>query len=206
MANIREVGKRVGDRMDLMVDPACEYITWADALRAGQACDECGYFWLEDPYRDGGVSAFAHRKLREKIKTPILQTEHVFGLEQHVDFIIAGGTDFVRAGCYEDGGITGVMKLAHAAEGFGLDVELHGGGIAHRHIMASLRNTNYYELGLVHPNIRTTKPPIVPALYTDQLENIGEGGCVVVPQGAGLGVALDWDWIKAHTVDTVKFG
>ena len=205
VANIREVGKRVGDRMDLMIDPACEYITWADALKAGKACDEFGYFWLEDPYRDGGVSAFGHKKLREKIRTPILQTEHIFGLEQHVDFIIAGGTDFVRAGCYEDGGITGVMKIAHAAEGFGLDVELHGGGLAHRHIMASLRNTNYYELGLVHPYIDKTKPPIMPPVYTDELSNIDADGCVAVPQGPGLGVELDWDWIEAHKVDTAVF-
>ena len=74
------------------------------------------FFWLEDAYRDGGVSIFGHRKLRELINTPLLQTEHVFGLEQHVDFIVNGGTDFVRTGTYEDGGITGAMKVAHAAE------------------------------------------------------------------------------------------
>ena len=100
---------RVGDDMDLMVDPACEYETWADALRVGRACDDANYFWLEDPYKDGGVSIFGHRKLRELIRTPILQTEHIFGLEQHVDFIVNGGTDFVRTGVYEDGGITGAL-------------------------------------------------------------------------------------------------
>ena len=107
VANVLAVGERVGDRMDLMIDPACEYETWADALRVGRACDEAGYFWLEDPYKDGGVSIFAHKKLRELLKTPLLQTEHIFGLEQHVDFIAHGGTDFVRVGTFEDGGITG---------------------------------------------------------------------------------------------------
>ena len=73
-----------------------------------------------------------------------------------------GGTDFVRTGVYEDGGITGAMKVAHAAEGFGLDVEFHFGGLAHRHCIAATRNTNYYELGLVHPNVLRTKPPVYP--------------------------------------------
>jgi len=203
VANVHEMGQRVGDRLDLMIDPACEYETWADALRIGRACDEEGFFWLEDAYQDGGVSIFAHRKLREKITTPILQTEHVFGLEHHVDFIVNGGTDFVRSGVYEDGGITGVMKVAHAAEGFGLDVELHGGGLAHRHCMASIRNTNYYELGLVHPLISKTKAPIYPPAYLDELESIDAEGCVLVPEGPGLGVELDWDWITSHQVDTV---
>ncbi|HAA74734.1 TPA: hypothetical protein DCE37_06420 [Candidatus Latescibacteria bacterium] len=104
-----------------------------------RACDEALFFWLEDPYKDGGVSIFAHNKLRSLLKTPLLQTEHIFGLEQHVDFIVNGATDFVRTGVYEDAGITGAMKVAHAAEGFGLDVEFHGGGLAHRHCIASIR-------------------------------------------------------------------
>ena len=40
VANIHAVGQRVGDRMDLMVDPACELETWADALKVGRACDD----------------------------------------------------------------------------------------------------------------------------------------------------------------------
>ena len=88
--------------MDLMIDPACEYEIWADALKVGRACDEVGYFWLEEPYQDGGVLIFGHKKLRELIETPLLQTEHIFGLEQYVDFLVNGGTDFVRVGCYDD--------------------------------------------------------------------------------------------------------
>jgi L-alanine-DL-glutamate epimerase-like enolase superfamily enzyme len=205
VANVHAVGKRVGERMDLMIDPACEYETWADALRVGRACDAQNFFWLEDPYKDGGVSIFAHKKLRELLKTPILQTEHIFGLEQHVDFIVGGGTDFVRVGTYEDGGITGAMKVAHAAEGFGLDVEFHGGGLAHRHCIAAVRNTNYYELGLLNPKVKKTKPPIYPAEFTDELENIDESGHVAVPQGSGLGVEMDWDYIESRRVDTVVY-
>ena len=125
---VEAVGKRVGGRMDLMLDPFCAILTFADAVKLGRACDAYNYYWYEDPFKDGGVSAFAHRKLRELIKTPILQLEHVRGLEPHVDFIVADGTDFVRVDQDYDGGITGAMKIAHAAEGFGLDVEPHAPG------------------------------------------------------------------------------
>jgi len=195
---VLKLRERMGNKMDLMTDPACSYETWADALRIGRACDEANFFWLEDPYKDGGVSMFAHRKLRQLIKTPILQTEHIFGLEQHVDFIMNDGTDFVRTGMYEDGGITGVMKVAHAAEGFGLDVELHGGGLAHRHCMASIRNTNFYELALVHPKIENVSGIYKNKEFEDTLENIDKNGHVSVPQGSGLGAEFDWDYIKHH--------
>jgi len=197
--NVLLMGRRLGGKMALMIDPACELENFAQALAVGRACDEAGFFWLEDPFRDGGVSQFAHRKLRQLIKTPLLQTEHVRMLEMHVDFIVGEGTDYVRAGAHEDGGITGAMKIAHAAEGFGLDVELHGPGPVHRHVMSSIRNTNYYELGLVHPKVKSTRAPVY-AGYSDDLDAIDSNGCVLAPEGPGVGVPLDWDWIRAHAV------
>src|SRR5690606_36001541 len=125
---IQAVRKAVGDDMHLMLDPACKFNTMAEALEVGRACDEANYMWYEDPYRDGGISAFSHKMLREKIKTPMCQTEHIRGLKGHVDFVLSGGTDLLRADAEYDGGITGALKIAHAAERFGMDVELHGPG------------------------------------------------------------------------------
>ena len=54
--------------MALMLDLGCEILTFADALAVGRACDEAGFFWYEDPFRDSGISQHAHRKLRQMIK------------------------------------------------------------------------------------------------------------------------------------------
>jgi L-alanine-DL-glutamate epimerase-like enolase superfamily enzyme len=194
------VGERVGEEMDLMLDPACEYETFADALRIGRACDEAGFFWYEDPYRDAGTSQHAHRKLRGMIDTPILQTEHVRGLEVKTDFIANEATDFVRADPEYDGGITGAMKTARVAEGFGLDVEYHAPGPAQRHCLAATRNANYYEMALVHPDAANTSPPVYLDGYEDQLETIDADGTVGVPDGPGLGVEYDWDYIEEHAL------
>ena len=150
---VHAVGRRVGDRMDLMLDGSCAYRTFHDALTVGRALDDESFMWYEDPYSDGGISAQGHRKLRELLKTPLLMTEMVRGLEPKVDVIVSGATDFLRADLGKDGGITGVMKIAHVPEGFGLDAEIHGCGPAERHCMAAIRNTNYYEMGLLHPKI-----------------------------------------------------
>jgi L-alanine-DL-glutamate epimerase-like enolase superfamily enzyme len=205
VANVLAVRKAVGPDMDLMIDPACEYDTWAETLKVGRACDEAAYFWYEDPFKDGGLSAFAHRKLRELIKTPLLLGEHVRHLETRMDFILAGGTDFVRVDAYYDGGITGALKVAHAAEAVGLDVEIHAPGPAHRHLMAAIRNTNYYELGLVHPSVKTTRPPIYADGYSDDLDAVDRRGHVPVPTGPGLGVALDWSYLRAHESGRVVY-
>ncbi|WP_247004382.1 mandelate racemase family protein [Halosolutus gelatinilyticus] len=198
IAAIEAVGERVGDEMDLMFDPACEYETFGEALKVGRALDEEGFFWYEDPYRDGGISQQGHRRLRERLDTPILQTEHVRGLESHADFVVGDGTDFVRADPEYDAGITGAMKVAHMAESFGLDVEFHAPGPAHRHCIAATRNTNYYELALLHPNCQNTQPPVYEGEYSDTIETIDEQGRVTVPDGPGLGVDYDWDYIEEN--------
>jgi L-alanine-DL-glutamate epimerase-like enolase superfamily enzyme len=203
VATIHAVGRRVGSRMDLMLDPACELKKFGDALKVGRACDDEGFFWLEDPYNDGGISQFGHRKLRQLIRTPLLQTEHVRSLQPHVDFALADATDFLR-GDPDFEGITGVMKIAHAAEGLGIDVELHGAGPAQRHCMAAIRNTNYYEMALVHPKAPCSHVPAY-RNYRDGLDAVDRNGCVRPPEGPGLGVELDWDFIASSRVDRKEY-
>lgn len=200
---IRMLGDRVGSRMALMHDSACHLITFADALKVGRVCDEAGFFWYEDPYSDGGLAAHSHRRLREMISTPILLGEHVRGVEQVANLVLADGTDFVRADPNLDMGITGTMKIAHFAEAMGLDVELHGNGPAHRHCMAAIRNTNYYELAMVGPSRGQPLHSIYADGYSDLLDDVGEDGCFPVPSAPGLGVAYDWDFIKSNLVDHI---
>ena len=195
---------RVGPGMDLMSDPYNALRTFGDAIKVGRACDEAGYFWYEDPLADGGISQFAHRKLRELLATPLLLTEHVRGLEARVDFMVNGATDFVR-GDVQYMGITATMKLAHAAEGLGLDIELHSPGPAQRQCMAAIRNTNYYELSGSRPKgPNGNYIPVYANDYVDQLDTAVDGH-FPVPQGPGLGVEYDWTAIRRNSVGTKVF-
>jgi L-alanine-DL-glutamate epimerase-like enolase superfamily enzyme len=200
---VHAVGERVGDDMDLMHDPACELETYADALKLGRALDKEEFYWYEDPYRDGGISQHSHRKLRQQLDTPILQTEHIRGLEPATDFLANEATDFMRADPEYDGGITGAMKRARVAEGFGLDVEFHAPGPAQRHCIAAVRNTNYYELALVHPDCPNTQPPVYEGDYSDMIDAVDNDGTVPVPDGVGLGVDYDWEYIRDNQTGSV---
>ena len=196
--NLLGVRARVGDDMYLMIDPACQLRTFMDALTVGRACDEANYFWYEDPYRDSGVSALGHQRLREKLKTPILVSEHVRGLEQKANFLIQGGCDMIHADPEYDMGITGALKIAHLCEAVGLDVQFHACGPAHRVVIAATRNTHFYEMALMGPGMPNMIPPVYTCGYSDQPEDLGKDGCVPVPDGPGLGVSYDWDFIERN--------
>jgi L-alanine-DL-glutamate epimerase-like enolase superfamily enzyme len=187
----RAVAEEVGDEMDLMLDPASEYNTYAQTLKVGRELDELGYFWYEDPLAETGESEHAMGKL-------VRELEHSrtgpFGRVNHMK---SDALDFVRGDAHLDGGITGVMKVAHATEGFGLDVELHVGGPAHLHCMSAIRNTNYFEDGLLHPEVEWMSDQG----FTEPVEEIDDDGTVAVPDGVGLGVDIDWDFVKDRQTD-----
>lgn len=203
-AMIEAVAKRVGGRMHVMYDSACHLATLADAIEIGRVCDANGLYWYEDPYADGGLSLHGHRMLKQHVKTPILVGEHVRNVETATDMLVAGATDFARADPDYDGGLTGCMKLAHAAEGLGMDVEVHSCGPAMRHMMAACRNSNFYEVNLVHPAAPNAwSLPIYADGYSDQLDCVDADGCVAVPDGPGFGMTYDWDAIEHAAVDRV---
>jgi L-alanine-DL-glutamate epimerase-like enolase superfamily enzyme len=138
------------------------------------------------------------------MKTPLLITEHVPTFEARVDFMVAEATDFVR-GDVMHGGITGAMKLAHAAEGLGLDIEFHSPGPAQRQCVAAIRNTNFYELSGSHPTFNQNYIPVYKDGYRDELHGADDKGHFPVPQGPGLGVEYDWDLIAKHRTGLVEY-
>jgi L-alanine-DL-glutamate epimerase-like enolase superfamily enzyme len=132
-----------------------------------------------------------------KESVPCYASTYHGSLEPHIDFVLADATDYVRGDINYDG-ITGVMKLAHAAESLGIDIEFHGPSPAARQCMAAIRNTNYYEMGLVHPKAPTSSAPELYIDHRDELDAIDSRGHVPVGQAPGLGAHINWDWVEAH--------
>ena len=202
-ALLETVAKRVGDKMKIMYDASNHLATLADAIEIGRVCDACGLYWYEDPYGDGGISIRGHQSLKSFVKTPVLITEHIRNLETTVDMLVAGATDFARADPDYDGGITACYKLANAAEGLGIDTEVHSCGPAMRQLMAACRNSHFYEVNLVHPQMSNAwSLPYYENGYHDQLDCIERDGTVGVPSLPGMGVEYDWDAIEASSVET----
>ncbi len=201
---VSSIGAHVGGKMDMMVDSYCLYPTFSDALKVGRACDEAGFFWYEDPYAEGGTGTFPYERLREMIRTPLLQGEQSKTVEQRLDMALRKATDFVRADV-KIHGLTGSFKLAHAAEVMGMDIEPHTSGPEELQFLGAVRNANYYEVVWVHPSIPDCNysPPVYKNLNITRLDCIDKRGMVKIPQGPGLGVEYDWAYIAKHSTGKV---
>jgi L-alanine-DL-glutamate epimerase-like enolase superfamily enzyme len=189
----REVRKAVGDDFTLMADPVISY-TYEQALKAGRELEKLNYRWLEEPLLDVNMNGL--RKLREKLDIPICGTEVIAGAHYSTAHCIAEGiVDIVRTDVSWRGGITAVMKTAHVAEAFGVQCELH--------------TTIYHAMEQIqlHPSLAMVNCEFFETLYPFDDFDFGtktklniKDGYVHAPEGEGLCIEYDWDFIENHTV------
>lgn len=182
----------VGPEFTLMSDPVGSY-TADQCLKFGRELEKLNYKWLEEPLYDETPGAL--RELSRVLDIPIVGGETLAKRPYSVaEYISTRAIDIVRADISWSGGITGTLKTAHLAESFGMQCEIHTAifhplELVNLHVCAAIKNCEYFEL-----------------LVPEHLFNIGlkhsieiENGIARLPQAAGLGIDLDWDFIDNNT-------
>lgn len=194
IAICRHVRKAVGDDYRLMLDSTWSY-NYTEALRVGRALEELDFYWYEDPLDADDITNYV--KLRQKLSIPILATEYSpGGFQAYAPWIVMQATDFLRGDVAVKGGITALLKTAHLAEAFHMNLEVHHGGnslnnVANLHVILAIPNTEYFEVLL--PD-ETQKYGLVEDL------TVGSDGHVRLPEGPGLGAKIDFDLIERKKV------
>lgn len=194
LAAYRACRDAVGPDFKLMADPVAAY-SYEDALRVGRELERLGFEWLEEPLFDTNFHGL--RKLSSKLDIPICGTEVLPGSHYSTAECISGGVvDIVRTDVSWKGGVTPVMKTAHLAESFGVRCELHTTiyhplEMVNLHCCAAISNCEFLEL-------------LYPTSYMEfGMKNriqIDAEGYAHPPEGPGIGVEWDWDFIENCTI------
>lgn len=188
----RLVREAVGPDFTLMSDPVAAH-NLHDAIRFGKELENLGYYWYEEPLFDEDFEAL--RRLKAALDIPIVGTEVVAKHPYSVTpYITQGLVDRVRADVSWSGGVTGVLKTAHLAEAFGMNCEVHTGlfhpiELVNLHVAAAIGNTEFFEL--LSP-IEAFEWGLVSPIEIKQ-------GMAILPNGPGLGIGFDWDFIDNCT-------
>lgn len=61
-----------------------------------------------------------------------------------------------------------------------------------------------YEMALIGPDMPNMVPPVYACGYSDQPADLARDGYVPVPDGPGLGVEYDWNFIDANKTDSLE--
>jgi L-alanine-DL-glutamate epimerase-like enolase superfamily enzyme len=196
VAACEAVREAVGDEMALMLDPF-HYYSREEALYLGRALEELDYHWIEEPMDEHSTSSYVW--LTERLDIPVVGPETVEGrLQTRAEWIVRGAAGISRGGVGDVGGISPLMKIAHLCEAFGVRMEVHGGGAANLHVLCAMGIPGeYYERGLLHPFLDYEQPaPYLHAL-ADPMDAEGQ---VHVSEAPGLGLGIDFDYIRAHAL------
>ena len=195
----KAVRKGVGDDYRVMLDSTWSY-RYEEALRVGKAAEELNFYWYEDPLADDDILNYV--KLKEKLDIPIMATEYAPGGHpaSYASWIVHQATDFLRGDVAVKGGLTSCLKAAHMAEGFRMNYEVHHGGNSHNnvanlHMIMAIRNCEYFEVLLPDAS---QKYGLVQDIEVDA------NGLVHAPNRPGIGAEIDFDLIKAKTVEVLS--
>jgi len=196
VAACRAVAEAVGADMRLMLD-SFHFYSREQALFIGRELEQLGFYWLEEPMDEHSTSSYVW--LANELSIPVVGPETAEGkLQTRAEWIVRGASDISRGGVWDVGGITPLMKIAHLCEAFGVRMEVHGGGVGNLHVLCAMSIPGeYYERGLLHPFLEYDRPP---PWLRELVDPLDDQGYVHVSQRPGLGLDIDFDYIREHTL------
>lgn len=201
---VEAVRKQVGDRMQIMIDAnqAQSPQDWQPgvlwdlrrAVETARELQKLNCAWLEEPLPRYAFDRLA--ELNRAVEIPIAGGENSRWLHEYVWMLQQGVYDILQPETMAAEGITGMRKIGHIAQGFQRQITPHCalsdlGTIAALHLVASFPQSDLLEL--IHdPPVCSfkdrfsvfTKPPV-----------LDSQGRMMLPQGPGLGVEINPDWV-----------
>lgn len=188
------IREAVGAEVDMMVDlHGPPWLTTADAIAIGRALEPLHLLFLEEAIAPDDLAGW--KRLRDKVALPLAGGERLATLADMRPFLENGLLDVVQPDTGRFGGLTQMKKLAAMAEACSVMIAPHSGSLgpvaefAAAHLLSAIPN------GLILERLDPDWPGRDKAIH-GALNNTH--GLIEVPQGPGLGVTLNHDFIAAH--------
>lgn len=190
---IREVRKRFPS-IRLLGDANSAY-TLADADRL-KALDEFALMMLEQPLAHDEI--IDHAELQKKLETPICLDECIRDAHQAEQAIRIGAARIINIKLGRVGGFAEAKRVHDVAQKANVPVWCGGmleSGIGRAHNIALSTLPNFVLPGDVSASKRYWKRDIIQPEVT-----VSDRGTITVPEGVGLGFAIDTDFMKSVTI------
>lgn len=191
-ALIREAA---GPGVELLIDAHGRFDV-PNAIRIGQALDELGdIHWYEEPVPPESYRAL--EQVRGQVRVPISVGERLHTRWDVVPVLEHRLADFLMPDVTWTGGISELKKIATMAEAYYVPISPHDAAgpvnlVAGGHVMATV--PNFYRIETSSHDLRGYN-----RLLATPLDN--RGGRLRLPDGPGLGIELDREYLRAHVRD-----
>ncbi len=193
IARVETVRKAYGPELTILVDANTGYAL-ADVRRVMPAYEELGVDWLEEPFAANDHKNYARAAALGRV--PLAAGENHYTRFEFARVIDDGAISILQPDLSKAGGVTEVMRIAHTASTWRLPICPHSSISALNmaatiHLLKSIDNAGYFEADVSHGN--PFREEMTSAPYKVQSD-----GTVVLPEGNGIGVEVDDDFVAAH--------
>jgi L-alanine-DL-glutamate epimerase-like enolase superfamily enzyme len=196
---IRMAREKFGDDYVLMIDGNGSYSV-DEAIRIGRILEEHDYYWYEEPVP---WDWYKEQKIVEQAMTiRMAGGEEEFGMHSFRSLVGNEVFQVLMPDIFYFGGMVRTMKVARMTEAAGLQISPHisGGGLGFIYMLHMVSvcpaAEQYHEFkGFDTKDANGTTIPI--ESKGSVFESVG--GTIRAPEGSGLGVIVDPDYVKTHS-------
>ncbi|MGD1923160.1 MAG: enolase C-terminal domain-like protein [Paracoccaceae bacterium] len=175
LATLAAVREAVGPNMALMVDYN-QGLDLAEAMHRCNQIDDLGLEWIEEPIVYDNFDGYA--KLKDDLKTPLMIGENFYGPREMHRALRVGACDLVMPDFMRIGGVTGWLRAAGIAAGWGMPMSTHLYPEVGAHVMRVTETAHWLEW-------QSWADPVLQEPYALK------DGDLIIPEKPGLG--LDWN-------------
>ncbi|HEY1225822.1 MAG TPA: mandelate racemase/muconate lactonizing enzyme family protein [Ramlibacter sp.] len=186
IARVLHVRQALGESVDILTDANTAY-TIADARRVLPVLADIRAGWLEEPFACNDFASY-REAARITPLVPLAAGENHYTRFEFAQLLEAGAVQVWQPDLSKCGGITEGVRIAAIASAWRIPIHPHSSATtlnhaATLHFMAATENSGYFEACVSKFNPFRD-------LFGSSFE-IGADGCVMPPQGHGLGVEVD---------------
>jgi len=174
----------LGDGYEIMTD-CNQSFTVDEVIRRAERLRELDLAWLEEPLPADDIDG--HVRLSQSTAIPIAVGESLYSIRHFREYMQKGACSIVQVDVARIGGITPWLKVAHAAEAFDIPVCPHFLMELHVSLACAVPNGRYIEYIPQLDDLTTSRMQI-------------SDGQALAPSEPGLGIAWDWDAVKARSI------
>ncbi len=187
---LRRVREHVGDGVELLVEVHGRLST-SDAIRIGLEMEQYRPFMYEEPVPPQNMDAL--EKVANSINIPIATGERLFTKWDYAELLPRQAVALIQPDIVQAGGILELKKIAAMAEAHYVGFQPHNpyGPIC---TIASL------QLDTCTPNFLIQEGGLHPWYQDATVGNFPQqkDGYLPLPEGPGIGIAIDEEWVAAN--------
>ena len=203
---MKKLREALGPDINILVDANQGYPSAKEAIKWGNLMNQYDLQYLEQPVE----GLYQMQQVTHSLECPVCADESCWTIADALDVIGNHAADYISIYTTKAGGLYPARTIAKIAENAGVRCNVNGSGefgvgnAANLHMACCGKNIN---LASVFPithieGIEQTK--VAARWYMDDIITRPfqyEDGCLIVPEGPGLGIEVDMDKLEKYSVN-----